>query len=449
MKKIFTLFVAAVAAVTMSAKTAESGYCGANLTWFYNPSDSSLTITGTGPMTNYSQDNYAPWYEYQDKITSLKLESGMTTIGDYAFYWLVKVKDVDIPDGVTSIGDYAFSGCAALDWLYIPYGVKTIGQSAFAACISLEGVYMRYGLTSIGVGAFGFCTELVEVAIPATVTTIGDKAFYYCSKLSAIANFATNPQSINADVFDGVDKTKCSLYVPDYAEANYNKPTWIEFSKETFESSGDYEGTSLHYSYDFETGTMTITGTGMLPDSETHFPFVYDVKKQINKLVLPSGLTGIGTYNFAYFSALTFLKIPYGVAILKESAFEECYALETVEIPSSTAIIDDYVFYYCYSLKTVYNLATVPQSINATVFYGVDISKCTLFVPKGCKAAYEAAPVWKDFIIKEMAAPEGIDEVGIQPSAVSGQKVLREGVLYLKYEGRMYDVQGREVPEAR
>ncbi len=444
MKKIFTLFVAAVAAVTMYAKTAESGYCGANLTWFYNPSDSSLTISGTGPMTNYSQDNYAPWYEYYDKIKSLNLESGMTTIGDYAFFWLVKVKYIDIPVGVTSIGDYAFSGCAALNSPYIPYGVKTIGQSAFAFCISLEGVYMPYGVTSIGDGAFGFCTELDDVAIPATVTTIGDKAFYYCSKLSAIANFATNPQSINADVFDGVDKTNCSLYVPDYAEANYNKPTWIEFSKETILSSWDFEGTSLRYSIDFETGTMTFTGTGMLPDREIHPPFVYDFKNQINKLVLPSGLTGIGEYNFAYHSALTFLKIPDGVAILKEGAFWGCHALETVEIPSSTAIIEDFVFSYCYSLKTVYNLATVPQSINANVFDGVDISKCTLYVPQGCKAAYEAAPVWKNFIIKEMARPEGIDNINHKSETIT-HKLIKDGLLFIERNGKTYTATGAEV----
>ena len=445
MKKIFTLFVAAVAAVTMSAKTAESGYCGANLTWFYNPSDSSLTISGTGPMTNYSEDNHAPWYEYYDKITSLNLESGMTTIGDYAFFWLSKVEYVDIPEGVTSIGDYSFGGCAALEWLYIPYGVKTIGQSAFTFCISLLRVFMPYGVTSIGGGAFGLCTELYYVSIPATVTTIGDQAFYYCSALRYITNYATNPQSINANVFEGVDKTKCSLYVPDYAVANYNKPIWIEFSKETFKSSGD-RGTSLHYSFDFETGTMTITGTGLMPDDS--FSDGGSVLNQINKLVLPSGLTGIGEYNFVHFSALTFLKIPDGVAILKRAAFGGCHALETVEIPSSTAIIEDYVFADCYSLKTVYNLATVPQSINANVFDGVDISKCTLYVPQGCKAAYEAAPVWKDFIIKEMAAPGGIDQTP-SGSPSRGEKVLRNGMLLIERNGKTYNAQGMEVPEAR
>ena len=444
MRKLFTLFVALAASV--GTLFAESGYCGPDLTWFYNPSDSSLTISGTGPMTNYSQDNHAPWYEYYDKIKSLNLESGMTTIGDYAFFWLSKVEYIDIPYGVTSIGDYSFGGCVASEWLYIPYGVKTIGQSAFAFCGSLLRVFMPYGVTSIGGGAFGFCTELYDVAIPATVKTIGDQAFYYCSALRYITNYATNPQSINANVFDGVDKTNCSLYVPKYAQANYNKPTWIEFSKETFESSGDFEGTSLHYSFDFETGTMTITGTGLMPDYD--LPAGGSEQNQINKLVLPSGLTGIGTYNFVHFSALTFLKIPDGVAILKEGAFYFCNVLETVEIPSSTAIIEDYVFADCYSLKTVYNLATVPQSINANVFDGVDISKCTLYVPQGCKAAYEAAPVWKDFIIKEMAAPEGIDQTP-SGSPSKGEKVLRNGVLLIERNGKTYNAQGMEVPEAR
>ena len=440
MRKLFTLFVALAASV--GTLFAESGYCGPDLTWFYNPSDSSLTISGTGPMTNYSEDNHAPWYEYYDKIKSLNLESGMTTIGDYAFFWLSKVEYIDIPYGVTSIGDYSFGGCVASEWLYIPYGVKTIGQSAFAFCGSLLRVFMPYGVTSIGGGAFGLCTELYDVTIPATVKTIGDQAFYYCSALRYITNYATNPQSINANVFDGVDKTKCSLYVPKYAQANYNKPTWIEFSKETFESSGDFEGTSLHYSFDFETGTMTITGTGLMPDYD--LPAGGSEQNQINKLVLPSGLTGIGEYNFVHFSALTFLKIPDGVAILKEGAFYFCNVLETVEIPSSTAIIEDYVFYYCYSLKTVYNLATVPQSINANVFYGVDISKCTLYVPQGCKAAYEAAPVWKDFIIKEMARPEGIDNINHKAETIT-HKFIKDGLLFIERNGKTYTTSGAEV----
>ncbi len=40
---------------------------------------------------------------------------------------------------------------------------------------------------------------------------------------------------------------------------------------------------------------------------------------------------------------------------------------------------------------------------------------------------------------------QGIDEVGIQPSAVSGQKVLRNGMLLIERNGKTYNAQGAEV----
>ena len=40
---------------------------------------------------------------------------------------------------------------------------------------------------------------------------------------------------------------------------------------------------------------------------------------------------------------------------------------------------------------------------------------------------------------------QGIEEVGIQPSAVSGQKVLRDGMLLIERNGKTYNAQGAEV----
>ena len=37
---------------------------------------------------------------------------------------------------------------------------------------------------------------------------------------------------------------------------------------------------------------------------------------------------------------------------------------------------------------------------------------------------------------------QGIEEVGIQPSAVSGQKVLRDGMLLIERNGKTYNAQG-------
>ena len=42
------------------ARAAESGSCGENLTWSLE--DGTLTITGSGAMTDFPESAMAPWY---------------------------------------------------------------------------------------------------------------------------------------------------------------------------------------------------------------------------------------------------------------------------------------------------------------------------------------------------------------------------------------------------
>ena len=48
-----------------------------------------------------------------------------------------------IPEGVTSIGNYAFFYCTALKSVSIPSSVKTIGKSAFQNCKSLKSITIK------------------------------------------------------------------------------------------------------------------------------------------------------------------------------------------------------------------------------------------------------------------------------------------------------------------
>ena len=63
-----------------------SGTCGENLTWTFNEATGTLTISGTGDMRNYKPTTAMPWAEYLSEITSVVIEEGITSIGDYAFY---------------------------------------------------------------------------------------------------------------------------------------------------------------------------------------------------------------------------------------------------------------------------------------------------------------------------------------------------------------------------
>ena len=53
--------------------------------------DGVLTISGSGAMKNFSESNPAPWKVYASKIQSVKVEDGVTNVGDYAFDGLTEV----------------------------------------------------------------------------------------------------------------------------------------------------------------------------------------------------------------------------------------------------------------------------------------------------------------------------------------------------------------------
>ncbi len=53
-----------------------------------------LTVSGTGPMENYSFSANAPWYRYRNTIHYAVIENGVTSIGDYAFDYCTQLSDV-------------------------------------------------------------------------------------------------------------------------------------------------------------------------------------------------------------------------------------------------------------------------------------------------------------------------------------------------------------------
>ena len=148
MKKRLLSFVLAVLmiasllpATALAADIVDSGTCGAegdgsNLTWTLD-SEGVLTISGSGDMYDYYYDNNSPWHENGNQIRSVFMANGVTSIGEYAFYWCESLTSVTIPDSVTSIGDNAFYDCTSLTSVTIPDSVTSIGSYAFSECTSL------------------------------------------------------------------------------------------------------------------------------------------------------------------------------------------------------------------------------------------------------------------------------------------------------------------------
>ena len=108
--------------VTLSAETIDligNNKCGDNLFWAVDE-ENTLTIFGTGAMYDYEfSGNKAPWRNLNPAPTSLVLEEGITSIGNYAFALCSGFTgSLTIPNSVTTIGDYAFSDCSNFVCVY-------------------------------------------------------------------------------------------------------------------------------------------------------------------------------------------------------------------------------------------------------------------------------------------------------------------------------------------
>ena len=232
MKKnsIFLLALFASAGITQAAIF--DGPCGDNLTWSLNTQDSTLTITGSGEMTNWHGDpDFAPWYDYKSYIKYVSLPDGVTSIGDWAFRDCSGLTSIEIPNSVTGIGSDAFDGCSGLTSVTIGNRVTSIGNTAFSYCTGLTSVTIPNSVTSIGGSAFLGCSGLSSVTIGNSVTGIGDKAFKDCTGLTFVTNYAATPQSINSNVFDNVNKSTCVLNVAKESVSLYQAANvWKEFT---------------------------------------------------------------------------------------------------------------------------------------------------------------------------------------------------------------------------
>lgn len=86
--------------------TSQSGQISETLAWEIT-TDGVLTITGTGDMPAYSEENSAPWVEYSNCFDTAVIEDGITSVSAYSFANCTSLSNVYLPISVTSIGDLA------------------------------------------------------------------------------------------------------------------------------------------------------------------------------------------------------------------------------------------------------------------------------------------------------------------------------------------------------
>ena len=303
-----------------------SGTCGENLTWKLDD-EGTLTISGTGAMRDYTYfTDRAPWFSNRSLIKSVVIETGVTSIGSYAFYNSKSLTNIVIPNNVTSIGDAAFYECSSLTSITIPDSVTSIGSYAFYYCSNLTSIEIPDGVTSIGGSAFYYCSSLTSIEIPDGVTSIGGSTFSGCDSLTNVT-IGNGVSSIGDSAFISCRNLK-SITIPDSV------------------TSIGYRAFAYCDSLTSVTIGRGVTGMG-------GYSFYYC--GNLTSVTIRDGATSLGDFGtFAYCDSLTNITIPDSVTSISEDTFMQCSNLTSVTIGSGVTSIGQDAFFSCDRLTDVY-----------------------------------------------------------------------------------------------
>lgn len=385
-KKMFTLWMTGLFLLltTLGAAAQNSGTTGP-LNWNYDAGTKTLSITGTGDMPDFTIANRPPWEKTTNPIEKIVIEAGVKSVGAYAFRNSAALTSVTLPEGVQTIGEAAFNDCAALTSVTLPEGVQTIGKYAFSGCSALTSITLPGSVTAIGEQALGNCTALTDI-------TVGWAA----------------PLGIDANVFHpSVTLQNIKLHVPaGLTKAYRGKDVWKTFGKITDGTitNSPLDATQTWWEYDDATRTLTVSGTGAMPDFNSFDDQPWkDVREKIKTVVIEAGVTSIGNEAFTGCEVLTSVTLPEsGLETIGEKAFMGCEKLSSITIPKSVTTIKEQAFFSCYALGGVTvgwtEAGSIPNLPASAFSYP---NGKVLHVPAGTAEIYKAKDEWKKFFIMD------------------------------------------------
>ena len=320
---------------------------------------SSLSnVTFLGNVTSVGQYafNSTPW---------LNNQQGLVYIGSVAYKYcgsMTAGSTISINDGTIEISARCFEQCTSLASITLPSSLKRIGARAFAGCSSLVSVEIPNNVISIGNSAFSHCSGLTSITLPNSLKTIERYLFEYCTSLTSV----TIPNSVT--------KIRSSAYAYCSSLTSIIIPSSVINIADNFVTSASFVG-------------CTSLSSISIDENNT----VFDSRNNCNAIIESATNTLLFGCNNTV--------IPEGVEKIEANAFITAQAMTELIIPESVTEIEGDLFdYNNSSLSAIIELSKTPPTLQEDPFNTGHHYNATLYVPYGCKAAYEAADYWKEFM---------------------------------------------------
>ena len=400
-----------------------SGSCGDNARWYLYGSG-ELQITGTGYIQNFNDNNPSPWLPYQNRITAVYVDEGITGLPDGAFSGYTAIEKVILPNSLTTFGRSVFSGCTGLTQIKLPvthtlsiwgppfegctnvrsihytygqtgimpdrYDNSNMGsyyQSAleYICRNTLESVYFDDGITGIGNYAFFECRNLSSLRLPNSLTAIGAHAFQNCVSLTQMP-LSENVGTFGTDSFSGCSGlTQIQIpakvtRLPDGCFAGCSGLTELTIP-DTVTNIGRYAFVNC-------SGLRELT----IPVECSVGYNLFDGVCNVSKIRYTYGQTGVmpdrydnSNYGHYYQNSLEYasrnslqsVSFSEGITYIGNYCFRDCAVLSQVTLPETLESIGRSGFAGCASLKQLPTGQSL-TSLGSDAFSGCGITSLSL-----------------------------------------------------------------------
>ena len=280
----------------------------------------------------------------------------VTTVGDFAFEGLRRIKSVTIPKSVTRIGEFAFVSCSsvksvyylgtAADWCAIKFGNSFANPLQFGATLYIDD------------------KPVTALVIPDSVKKINPVAFYGCGSLSSV-EFGVGLTEFGGFAFENCKNLREVFYMG-------KADDWCKISFDGGEANPLCNGASLYFEGE-EVKNLCVSELSVVPS----YSF-YGCKSL--KAVELNSITEIGDGAFCECDGLTLVKLGDKVERIGKFAFSGCAALDKISLGLGVRIIGRSAFKGNKAL-TIY-AAAKSKPVDWDVFWNYDNG----FVYWGCNA---------------------------------------------------------------
>lgn len=129
------------------------------------------------------------------------------------------------------------------------------------------------------------------------------------------------------------------------------------------EVTSDTQDTSITWSFDQATGTLTISGNGKIDSSlyeQGSFPW-FSFRQDIRSIIIGDGVTYIADYAFGNYTSLTHVSIADSVTEIGTGAFRNCTSLTSISLSGNLTQISSKMFQNCSALTDV----VIPEGVSS------------------------------------------------------------------------------------